>query len=131
MKALRVISGLALAAVLGNVFGVAAARAQSLGSWATYAPAASWGAPATIPTAEPPAPASVGTGWQGYAPAAAWATYQPQAAWVGYAPQYGWTASPTAARPRGAGVPISSWNPEFGTGRTIAMIKPWLPASPR
>jgi len=79
--------------------------------------------------------------WRTYAPGAAWTAPRygvitrragPSTLWRSYSPTPGGgvfrSIGRTFGRFRGAGQPISSMNLEFGTGRNVGMIKPWLPA---
>ena len=78
--------------------------------------------------------------WRTYAPGAAWTTPRynattrrtiPSTIWRSYSPVPGGGVFRSLGRTigllRGRGQPISSMNLEFGTGRSVGMIKPWLP----
>lgn len=126
------------------------ASAQSIGvnpGWNGYSPGYAWGS--VGPSVGGVAPQPYGalrtyynspSGWQGYAPATAWQGYDPGTAWRYYTP--GTAAQPGLSAPVSSGTvssgdswyrgkPISSSNREFGTGRNVHMIKPWMPRSPR
>ena len=107
-----------------NVFILSAASAIGLGligghAWAQApSPAAPVvAAPAPARTSAPVEPAAPANGpWAGYRPATAWTRYAPAPSWSSYAANIG----------RG---PTPSQRQEHGTGRPVALYKPWLSRS--
>ncbi|WP_165246595.1 hypothetical protein [Paludisphaera soli] len=97
-----------------------AARGQAAGYTYVYPPTAV--APAQVQ-------APVATGWVVHVPGRGWVPYQPPTSQFAPARRVGRRAVPARRRlPQGS--PIGPGNPEFGTGRTYPMIKPWLPTTP-
>lgn len=78
--------------------------------WRSYAPGSAWMTPRYGVTARRPAPSTI---WRSYSGIPGGGVFRSFGRAIG--------------RLRGGNQPISSMNLEFGTGRNVGMIKPWLP----
>lgn len=145
------------ALTLAIVAGPAESRAQAptpppRASWYAYVPGRGWvgyappSAPAAAPAVRyapapaPVAPAGTPAGWAGYAPATAWAGYAPASSTRSPAVRTPGSIPPGPQRRVAANRFVNGNAPglsytlpsyrEYGSGRSVPLAKPWLPASP-